>query len=118
MTQGKDKKAKVEQGAVTKGDVQAELEGLKLAILDVLVEYRDRWRQLLGNKALRVEYLGKPVAVVMAYEDFEALLEQLEDFEDAQSAREVLDAIRRGEEEIVPWEKVKAELITEGILDE
>ena len=35
---------------------------------------------------------------------------RLEDLEDLEEAREVLARIARGEEEIIPWETVKAEL--------
>jgi PHD/YefM family antitoxin component YafN of YafNO toxin-antitoxin module len=95
----------------------AELEGFKLALLEVLDEYRDRWLQLLDGKALRIGREGQPAAVVIAYEDFEAMLERIENLEDERDAREILEAIERGEETTITQEQLKAELRAEGILD-
>lgn len=97
---------------------EAELTGLKTALLDVLDEYRDKWPQLLEGKAVRLEREGEPLAVVMAFDDFEALLERLEDLEDAEAVREAMTAKQRGEESTIPWEQLKTELIAEGLLDE
>lgn len=103
----------------TKGQAsETELAGLKTALLDVLDEYRDKWPQLLEGKALRVEREGEPIAVVMAFDDFEALLERLEDLEDAEAARDALAAKQNGEETTIPWETLKSELMAEGLLDE
>lgn len=95
---------------------EAEVEGFRMALLEVLDEYRDRWPQLLGGKALRVGRAGQPAAVVITHEEFEALLEQLEDLEDKQDAREILEAIERGEETTITQEQLKAELRAEGRL--
>jgi PHD/YefM family antitoxin component YafN of YafNO toxin-antitoxin module len=98
--------------------VKGDLAALKRALLHVLDEHQEAWQQLEKGKALLIEREGQGMAVMMSYQDFEGILDQLEDLEDARDARQVLDAIERGEEEVVPWEKVKAELIAEGILDE
>lgn len=53
---------------------------------------------------------GKRQAVVLDIETFERLLERLEDLEDIVEADAVKRAIAKGEEELIPWEQVKAEL--------
>ncbi len=53
---------------------------------------------------------GKRLSVLLPLAEYEALMERLEDLEDLEEAREVLARIARGEEEIIPWESVKAEL--------
>jgi PHD/YefM family antitoxin component YafN of YafNO toxin-antitoxin module len=52
---------------------------------------------------------GTPRSVLLPIEEYEALLERLEALEDLQDAREVLARIERGEEEVIPWEVLKAE---------
>ena len=54
---------------------------------------------------------GKPVAVIMNVDDYEALVETLDILNDAEAMR----GLRRGEEDIrkgrvVPWKKVKKSL--------
>ncbi|MCF7993651.1 MAG: hypothetical protein K9L88_02285 [Chromatiaceae bacterium] len=49
---------------------------------------------------------GKRLSVVLPIAEYEALIERLEDFEDA---CEALAQIERGGEEAIPWEAVKAE---------
>ena len=53
---------------------------------------------------------GQRVSVLLPLAEYEALMERLEDLEDLEEAREVLARITRGEEEIIPWAIVKAEL--------
>lgn len=52
---------------------------------------------------------GKPTSVLLPFAEYEALLEYLENMEDLEDAREALARIERGEEELIPWETVKAE---------
>lgn len=40
----------------------------------------------------------------------DALIEKLEDYRDIKAAEAILKQIDSGEEELIPWEKVKAEL--------
>lgn len=61
---------------------------------------------------------GAPAIVLIHAGKFEALIERLEDLEDAIEAIEVGAAIDRGEIETIPWEKVKAELQAEADFDE
>lgn len=94
------------------------MEGFKRALLEVFDEYSDRWQSLLGGKALHIGREGQPAAVVMAYEDFEALLDRLEDLEDTRDAQAILEAIERSEEATITHEQLKAELRAEGLLNE
>jgi PHD/YefM family antitoxin component YafN of YafNO toxin-antitoxin module len=55
---------------------------------------------------------------MIRYEDYAALQEELEDLRDAQRAQEVLKAIRSGKMKTKPWEQLKAEPKSEGLLDE
>ena len=52
---------------------------------------------------------GKPMSVLLPFAEYEALMEYLEGIEDLEDAREALARIERGEEELIPWETVKAE---------
>lgn len=52
---------------------------------------------------------GNRLSVLLPLAEYEALMEYLEDMEDLEDAREVLAQIERGEEELIPWEVVKAE---------
>jgi PHD/YefM family antitoxin component YafN of YafNO toxin-antitoxin module len=53
---------------------------------------------------------GKRVGVILGVEEYEALIEELEDIRDA---KEVQAAIRRGEEDVLPWEQAKKEIEAE-----
>ena len=105
------------------GKVQLENEAThpsawKRAILDVLQKSAAARQELAEGEVVLEDRHHKPVAVVLDYQHFTAMVEKLEDLLDAQSAREALDALRRGDEETIPWETVKANLRAEGLLDE
>ncbi len=53
---------------------------------------------------------GKRTAVILEIATFERLLDELEDLEDIQAIYEAKQALARGEEELIPWKQVKAEL--------
>ncbi len=53
---------------------------------------------------------GKRTAVILDIATFEQLLDELEDLADSWEAEEVMKAVARGKEELIPWEQVKAEL--------
>jgi PHD/YefM family antitoxin component YafN of YafNO toxin-antitoxin module len=54
---------------------------------------------------------GKRTAVILDIATWERLLDELEDLEDIQAIYEAKQALARGEEELIPWEQVKAELV-------
>jgi hypothetical protein len=47
---------------------------------------------------------GKPLSVLLAIAEYEALIERLEDLEDLEDARKAMD------EPTTPWETVKTEM--------
>jgi len=63
-------------------------------------------RAAFGHERIIVTSRGKPKAAVISIED----LRLLQDLEDAQAAREAVEAYRGGE--AVAWEDVKADLAT------
>jgi PHD/YefM family antitoxin component YafN of YafNO toxin-antitoxin module len=96
---------------------QNDLSPLKRAILKALEKHADLWKRLPDDKAILVDRHGQPVVVMLTYQHFESILEELEDLRDAKRAREVLDAIRKGEEKTISLAEVEAELRAEGILN-
>ena len=73
---------------------------------------------VLTGQDVVIERRSKPVVAMIRYEDYEAIQEELEDLRDAQRAREVLEAIHSGKMKTVPWEKLRAELKAEGLIDD
>ena len=65
-----------------------------------------------------IERRAKPVAVMIRYQDYEAIQQELEDLRDAQRAQEVHEAIRSGKMKTKPWAQVKAALKEKGLLDD
>lgn len=57
-----------------------------------------------------VDENGKRVSVILPIEEYERLIEELEDAEDARAADEARAAIARGEDEFIPWEQAKKEI--------
>ena len=56
---------------------------------------------------------GKRRGVILDIEEYERLLEALEDLEDLRAADEALRKIEFGEDELIPWERVKDKIGTE-----
>ena len=54
-----------------------------------------------------LKHEGKPVFVVMPYDEYIAMVEQLEDKADTADYYAIRDAIKRGDEELIPEEVVK-----------
>ena len=54
-----------------------------------------------------VDENGKPVSVILPVEEYERMVEALEDLEDARAADEVRAAVARGEDEFVPYEQAR-----------
>ncbi|WP_257266458.1 helix-turn-helix domain-containing protein [Endozoicomonas sp. ONNA2] len=53
-----------------------------------------------------LKHEGKPAFVIMPYDEYQAMIEKLEDLEDSDAIREFRAALRRGEEELIPAEVV------------
>lgn len=50
---------------------------------------------------------SKRVAVALPIEEYDALLDRLEDLEDLADAREALDRLDKGLEKPIPWDSMK-----------
>jgi prevent-host-death family protein len=59
------------------------------------------------GKAIKLTRHGKPVAVLMGYEAFEALLD---DFDDADDYRALAEYDAAEDHDTIPWEVVKRDL--------
>ena len=57
-----------------------------------------------------VDENGKRVSVILPVEEYERLIEELEELEDARSADEVRDAVKRGDDEFIPYEQAREEI--------
>jgi hypothetical protein len=60
---------------------------------------------------------GRRTKVILDIEEYEKLLETLEDLEDAREHERVMADVRAGREERIPWEQAKRE-IREGRVPE
>lgn len=54
-----------------------------------------------------VDEMGERTEVILPVEEYERLLDAAEELEDAREHERVMDEIRSGEEERVPWEESK-----------
>lgn len=84
---------------------------------------RTQWREILdsassGNMDVVVERYGKPVVAVIAYVDYVALQEEIDDLRATRRAAEAYEAWKQDPGRAKPWEGVEAELVAEGLLDE
>jgi len=57
-----------------------------------------------------VDENGKRVSVILPIEEYERMVEKLEDIEDARAADEVRAAVARGEDEFIPYEQAREEI--------
>ncbi|CAN5639915.1 hypothetical protein BH20ACT11_BH20ACT11_11950 [soil metagenome] len=60
---------------------------------------------------------GRRVRIILPIEEYERLLEAVEDLEDAREHERVMADVRAGREERIPWEQAKRE-IREGRVPE
>ena len=86
-------------------------------------EARTHWRDVLdtvdkGDADVIIERYGKPIATLIPFADYQALLEELEDLRDGRLAMLALEEWERDPSTARPYEEFRAELIAEGIWDE
>ncbi|MBA2692041.1 MAG: hypothetical protein H0U65_06040 [Rubrobacter sp.] len=66
------------------------------------------------NKNPEIQYVvdedGKRTAVILGIEEFERIMDELEEIEDARVAEEARREIDSGEDEMIPWEQAKKEI--------
>jgi PHD/YefM family antitoxin component YafN of YafNO toxin-antitoxin module len=60
-----------------------------------------------------VDENGKRVSVILPVEEYERLIEALEELEDIRAYDEAKAELEHGEDKLVPWEKVKREIGSE-----
>jgi prevent-host-death family protein len=84
-------------------------------------EARSRWRAVLDaaskKKDVVITRYGKPVSVMIDYEDYLAMQEMLDDLRAGQRAQAAYDAWKHDPSTARPWHEFEAELIAEGLLD-
>jgi prevent-host-death family protein len=78
----------------------------------------DVFDTVVTGQDIVIERRAKRVAVMIRYEDYEAIQQELENLRDAQRAKEVRDAIRSGRLKTKPWAEVRAALKEKGLLDD
>jgi PHD/YefM family antitoxin component YafN of YafNO toxin-antitoxin module len=83
---------------------------------------RTQWRDIMdsasgGDADVVVKRYGKPMVAVIAYKDFVALQDELDDLRAARRAAEAYEAWKSDRSRGRPWEEVEAELVAEGLLD-
>jgi PHD/YefM family antitoxin component YafN of YafNO toxin-antitoxin module len=84
---------------------------------------RTRWRDIMdtasgGDTDIVVERYGKPMVAVIAYDDFLALQEDLDDLRASRRVAEAYKAWKADPDRGMPYEDFRAELIAEDLLDE
>lgn len=82
---------------------------------------RARWRDILdvaatGGADVVIQRYGKPVAAVIAYEDFLALQDELDDLRAARRATAIYAEWKQDPSSARPYTEFRAELVAEGVL--
>ena len=85
-------------------------------------EARERWRDLLdaavkGDSDTVIERNGKPVAALIPFELYEALLGEIDNLRAARRAAALYEEYKRDPSTARPWEEARAELLAEGLPD-
>ena len=83
-------------------------------------EARSKWAKLLettatGEADVVITRSGEPMTVMIRYEDYLAVLDELEDARLARRAAAVLADLDAGKTAARPWEEIRAEWIAEGV---
>ncbi|HAJ37913.1 MAG TPA: hypothetical protein DCL15_19760 [Chloroflexi bacterium] len=83
---------------------------------------RENWRKLLdaattGRSDIVITRHGQPAAALIAYEDYLALQEELDELRAARRAEETVAAWRAAPSMARPWTEVEAELVARDLLD-
>ena len=83
---------------------------------------RTQWRDVLDTAAtgasdIVIERYGKPVAVVIAYRDFLALQDELDELRAARRAEAVYEEWKSDPSSARPYADFRAEMVAEGKLD-
>jgi hypothetical protein len=57
-----------------------------------------------------VDENGKHISVILPIEEYERLIEELEELDDIKAAEEARREIETGADELIPWEQAKREM--------
>jgi PHD/YefM family antitoxin component YafN of YafNO toxin-antitoxin module len=84
---------------------------------------RTRWRDIMdrvgsGREDVVVLRYREPTVAVIAYADYVALREELDDLRAARRAAEAYEAWKQEPGRARPWDEIEEELIAEGLLDD
>jgi PHD/YefM family antitoxin component YafN of YafNO toxin-antitoxin module len=67
-----------------------------------------------GGEPMEARYIvdenGKRTDVILPVEEYERLVEALEDLEDARAADDARTAVARGEDEFIPYEQAREDI--------
>jgi Antitoxin Phd_YefM, type II toxin-antitoxin system len=67
-----------------------------------------------GGETMGAQYVvdenGKHVSVILPIDEYERLIEALEDLEDARAADDARAAVARGEDEFIPYEQAREDI--------
>lgn len=83
-------------------------------------EVRNKWAKLLettaaGEADVVITRSGEPMTVMIRYEDYLAIQDELEDARLARRAAAVLADLDAGKTDARPWSEIRAEWIAEGV---
>lgn len=83
---------------------------------------RTKWRDVLdavstGASDVVIERYGKPVVAVIAYDDFRALKDELDDLRAARRAGIIYEEWKRDPSSARSYAEIREELVAEGELD-
>ena len=86
-------------------------------------EARQKWRDLLdtaysGDTDTVIERNGKPVAALIPYKDYIALVDMLADLRAARRVAAAHQALQQNPSSGRSYEEIRAELARKGLLDE
>lgn len=83
-------------------------------------DVRLQWREVIENVGkvdTIVTRYRKPTAVVIDYETWLGMQEEMEDFRTRQRIQEAIDEWSRDPSTARPWAEIQQEMIAEGLLD-
>jgi prevent-host-death family protein len=83
---------------------------------------RQEWRDMLDKvqtgEDVMIERNGKRVAAMIPAEDYEQILEQLEDMRIARRVRSAYESWKNNPDTGTPYTEFRSQLVDEGLLDE
>lgn len=81
---------------------------------DVRQNWRDTLDYVYAGGDVVIQRYSKPLAVLISYQDYVAITEELEDLRAGRRADEILARAEGDADAFVPWEDIRAEMLGEG----